>query len=73
VQREYILQALRESGFDLVLEQFDGMGSKIGFEMTEGSYRTSGRGTFVGVKTSYVAELGSARGPDIDPRLRQGR
>jgi hypothetical protein len=57
----------------LVLEQFDGMGSKIGFEMTEGSYRTSGRGTFVGVKTSYVAELGSARGPDIDPRLRQGR
>jgi SAM-dependent methyltransferase len=73
VQREYLLQALRESGFDLVLEQFDGMGSKIAFEMTEGSYRTSGRGTFVGVKTSYVAELGNERGPDTDPRLRQGR
>jgi SAM-dependent methyltransferase len=71
VQREYILQALRDSGFDLVLEQFDGLGSKLAFEMTHGSYRTSGRGTFIGIKTSYVADLGIARGPEIDPRLRQ--
>jgi hypothetical protein len=70
VQREYILQALRDSGFDLVLEQFDGLGAKLAFEMTEGSYRTSGRGTFVGIKTSYAADSGHARGPDIDPRLR---
>jgi hypothetical protein len=54
-----------------VLEQFDGLGARIASEMTEGSYRTSGRGTFIGIKTSYVAELEGGRGPDIDPRLRQ--
>jgi SAM-dependent methyltransferase len=57
IQREYLLQALRESGFDLVLEQFDELGANIAFEMTKGSYRTSGRSTFVGIKTSYVGEL----------------
>jgi SAM-dependent methyltransferase len=71
VQREFLLQSLRDSGFDLVLEQFDGLGARIASEMTEGSYRTSGRGTFIGIKTSYVAELEGGRGPDIDPRLRQ--
>jgi SAM-dependent methyltransferase len=70
IQREYVLQSLRDSGFDLVLEQFDWLGSKLALEMTHGSYRTSGRGTFIGIKTSYVAELGVARGPEIDPRLR---
>ncbi len=65
------MQALRDSGFDLVLEQFDWLGTKLAFEMTGGSYRSSGRGTFIGIKTSYVAELGSARGPDIDPKLHQ--
>ncbi len=67
VQREFILQALRDVGFDVVLEQFDGLGAKIAFEMTEGSYRTSGRGTFIGIKTSYAAEAV----PDIDSRVRQ--
>ncbi len=57
IQREYLLQALRESGFDLVLEQFDELGANIALEMTRGSYRTSGRGTFIGIKTSYVGEL----------------
>jgi SAM-dependent methyltransferase len=71
VQREYLLQALRDSGFDLVLEQFDGLGAKLAYEMTEGSYRTSGRGTFIAIKTSDVGDSGNARGPDIDPRLRQ--
>jgi SAM-dependent methyltransferase len=71
VQREYILQSLRESGFDVVLEQFDGLGSNLATEMTKGSYRTSGRGTFVGIKTAYVSELSETRGPEIDNRLRQ--
>lgn len=71
VQREYILQSMRESGFDVVLEQFDGLGSNLATEMTKGSYRTSGRGTFVGIKTAYVSELSEARGPEIDNRLRQ--
>jgi hypothetical protein len=65
------LQALRDSGFDVVLEQFDGLGANLAFEMTQGSYRTSGRSTFIGIKTSYAADSGAARGPDIDPKLRQ--
>lgn len=70
VQREYILQSLRDSGFDLVLEQFDWLGSKLALEMTRGSYRSSGRGTFIGIKTSYAADLGRTLGPEIDPKLR---
>ncbi len=71
IQREFLLQALRDSGFGLVLEQFDGLGTNIAHEMTQGSYRTSGRGTFIGIKTSPSPDAGGARGPDIDPRLRQ--
>jgi hypothetical protein len=55
IQREHLLQAIRDAGFDLVMEQFDGLGSNIEFEMTKGSYRTSGRGTFTGIKTSYYS------------------
>ena len=71
VQREFLLQALRDSGFDLVLEQFDGLGAKLAFEMTNGSYRTSGRSTFIGIKTSYTTNSGDAHGTDIDPGLRR--
>jgi hypothetical protein len=71
MQREYILQSMREAGFDVVLEQFDWLGAKLAFEMTKGSYRTSGRGTFIGIKTSYAADAERDHGPDIDPRLRQ--
>jgi SAM-dependent methyltransferase len=60
IQREYLLQALRDAGFDLVLEQFDGLGPNIAFEMTEGSYRTSGRSTFIGIKTAYVGDTAPA-------------
>jgi SAM-dependent methyltransferase len=56
IQREYLLQAMRDAGFDLVLEQFDGLGPNIAFEMTEGSYRTSGRSTFIGMKTAYALD-----------------
>jgi SAM-dependent methyltransferase len=55
IQREYLLQAIRDAGFDLVFEQFDSLGPSIAFEMTQGSYRTSGRSTFIGVKTSYLS------------------
>jgi hypothetical protein len=71
VQREYILQAMREAGFDVVLEQFDGLGKNLAFEMTKGSYRTSGRSTFIGIKTAFAAESAAVRGPEIDPVLRQ--
>jgi hypothetical protein len=68
IQREYLLQAMRDAGFDLVLEQFDSLGPNIAFEMTEGSYRTSSRSTFIGIKTAYAQE---ASAPGVSPGLRQ--
>jgi SAM-dependent methyltransferase len=56
IQREYLLQAIREAGFDVVLEQFDSLGPGIAFEMTEGSYRSSARSTFIGIKTAYASD-----------------
>jgi SAM-dependent methyltransferase len=55
IQREFLLQAIRDSCFDLVFEQFDNLGADIASEMTKGLYRSSGRGTFIGIKTSYLA------------------
>lgn len=54
VQREYLLQAIQEAGFDLVLEQYDALGKDIAFEMTKGVYRTSARSTFIGMKSSFA-------------------
>jgi hypothetical protein len=56
IQREYLIQAIRDVGFDSVLEQYDGLGSDIAGEMTVGSYRMSGRSTFIGLKTSFLDE-----------------
>jgi hypothetical protein len=58
---------MRDAGFDLVLEQFDGLGPNIALEMTEGSYRASGRSTFIGIKTAYVSDAA----PAVEPGLRQ--
>jgi len=52
VCREYILQMLKDSGFDLVFEQFDFLGDQIAKESIEGFYATHNRGMFVGIKTS---------------------
>jgi SAM-dependent methyltransferase len=68
IQREYLLQAMRDAGFDLVLEQFDGLAPNIAFEMTEGSYRSSGRSTFIGMKTAYAAD---ASAPAVSTGLRE--
>lgn len=51
IQREYLLQAIQDVGFDFVMEQFDGLGSNIADSMLRGYYRTDRRGTFVGIKT----------------------
>ena len=50
-KREYLLQAIHDAGFDLVAEQFDGLGDSIADSMTTGYYWTDDRGTFIGVKT----------------------
>jgi hypothetical protein len=52
IQREYLIGAIKDAGFDLVLEQFDGLAPDIAQTMTTGRYRIHGRGTFIGVKTA---------------------
>jgi hypothetical protein len=63
IQREYLIQAIRDVGFDSVLEQYDGRGSDIAGAMTVGSYRMSRRSTFIGLKTSFLDE--ALAGPKI--------
>jgi ubiquinone/menaquinone biosynthesis C-methylase UbiE len=70
IQREHLIQAIRDAGFDLVVEQFDGLGQDIALEMTTGSYRTSGRSTFIGIKTSYLSESQAANKSIPSPGLR---
>lgn len=71
IQREHLIQAIRDAGFDLALEQFDALGQEIALEMTAGSYRTSGRSTFIGIKTSYSSESMNTNEPTPAPGLRQ--
>jgi SAM-dependent methyltransferase len=51
IRREYLLQAIQDSGFDLVLEQFDGLGKDVVGSMLSGYYKSDDRGTFIGIKT----------------------
>ena len=51
VQREHLLQAIQDVGFDLVLEQFDSLRPTIVEAMTTGSYERYRRGTFIGIKS----------------------
>ena len=60
VQREYLLQAIQDVGFDLVMEQFDSLGPNIAESMLRGYYRTNRRGTFVGIKTQNIPEISIA-------------
>jgi 2-polyprenyl-3-methyl-5-hydroxy-6-metoxy-1,4-benzoquinol methylase len=56
IQREYLLQAIQDVGFDLVMEQYDSLGPNIAENMLRGYYRIAGRGTFIGVKTQNAAD-----------------
>jgi hypothetical protein len=51
IQREHLIGAIARAGFDLVAEQFDGVGEDIPASMLDGHYRNDARGTFIGVKT----------------------
>lgn len=55
IQREYLLQAIKDVGFDLVMEQFDCWEPNIA-ESLLGSYQTWLRGTFIGIKTKSTLE-----------------
>jgi 2-polyprenyl-3-methyl-5-hydroxy-6-metoxy-1,4-benzoquinol methylase len=56
IQREYLLQAIHDVGFDLVMEQFDSLGPNIAEGMLCGSYKAESRGTFIGIKTEKAAQ-----------------
>jgi SAM-dependent methyltransferase len=60
IQREFLLQAMQDAGFDLVMEQYDSLGSKIAQSMLQGYYQTDSRGTFIGIKTAKAAAVSSA-------------
>lgn len=51
IQREYLLQAIRDVGFDIVMEQFDNLEPNIVQCLLGGRYEANLRGTFVGIKT----------------------
>jgi len=61
IQREYLLQTIQDVGFDVVMEQFDGLerGQSIVDAMTRGYYKTDTRGSFIGIKTP-LAERNAA-------------
>ncbi len=51
IQREYLLQAIYDVGFDLVLEGFDSLGPNIAESTLCGLYKAESFGTFIGIKT----------------------
>jgi hypothetical protein len=65
IQREYLIQAIYDVGFDSVLEQFDNLAPNIAENM-RGFYRTTSRGTFIGIKTQLppVDKIPSGHGDD---------
>jgi Methyltransferase domain len=60
ILREYLLQAIQDVGFDLVMEQYDSLGPNIAESMLRGWYQTQGRGTFVGIKTRNAVDAAKA-------------
>jgi SAM-dependent methyltransferase len=50
IQREYLLQTLKDVGFDLVMEEYANLEPSIAENLLGGSYESNLRGTFIGVK-----------------------
>ena len=51
IQREYLLQAIRDVGFDLVMEEYGNFEPTIAECLLGGFYQVDLRGTFIGIKT----------------------
>lgn len=51
IQREHLLQTIKDVGFDLVMEQYDNLEPNITESLLGGSYQANLRGTFIGIKT----------------------
>jgi 2-polyprenyl-3-methyl-5-hydroxy-6-metoxy-1,4-benzoquinol methylase len=56
IQREYLLQAIYDVGFDVVLEQFDGLGPNIAESTLSGLYKAETYGAFIGIKTEKAPQ-----------------
>jgi hypothetical protein len=56
IQREYLLQAIYDAGFDIVLEQFDGLGPNIAETTLCGFYKFETYGAFIGIKMEQAAQ-----------------
>jgi SAM-dependent methyltransferase len=50
-RQEYIVDALRQGGFDMVFEQFDFLGDNLSYDMTRGYYAAHDRRMLVGIKS----------------------
>jgi SAM-dependent methyltransferase len=72
IQKEYLLQLLKDTGFDLVFEQFDCM-EDIVTDMTEGFYHKIDRVMLVAIKSGLQSERlpGAAMGrvPVVERRV----
>ncbi|REX60988.1 SAM-dependent methyltransferase, partial [Mycobacterium tuberculosis] len=51
IQREHLLQAIKDVGVDLVMEEYDNLEPSIAESLLGGSYAANLRGTFIGIKT----------------------
>jgi SAM-dependent methyltransferase len=51
IQREHLIGAIHENGFDMVFEQYDCLNSPIAQSMTQGTYRIDNRCMFIGIRT----------------------
>jgi hypothetical protein len=58
IQREHLLQTIRDVGFDLVMEEYDNLEPSIAESLLGGSYQANLRGTFIGIKTGDPAQPG---------------
>jgi hypothetical protein len=54
IRREYLIQAIQDVGFEMVFEQYDGIGKDIGIKMTSDEYKSFSRGTFIGIKNGII-------------------
>lgn len=52
IKREHLLQAIHESGFNVVMEQFDSLAPDIATSIESGPYKAHERGTFIAIKSS---------------------
>ncbi len=61
MQREYLLQAIQDVGFDLVLEEYDNLKPNIAECLLGGAYQAFLRGTFIGIKTDKPTNSAETR------------